>query len=187
MNFLTMFLLLGVVIAAALFGVFFIILEIYVGIIGHYKGAPFVRSKKDRIRAMMELARITPDMRVVDLGSGDGSILIEAAKHGAVATGVEFNPFLVRYSQWRVRRAGVGDRVTVIKGNLFAYSLRDTDVLFLYLLPKTLKDLAPRLKKELKPEARIISNGFLVSDWEVAEEKNNVRLYVNRPAVLRVS
>jgi tRNA A58 N-methylase Trm61 len=177
MSMLTIFVLLGTAVFAALFGVLFIILEMYVGIIGYYKGAPFVRSKKDRIRTMIELARIRPGMRAVDLGSGDGSIVIEAAKQGSIAVGVEFNPFLVWYARFRARRAGVADRVTIIKGDLFVYPLDNADVLFLYLLPRTLVSLAPKLKTELKPKARIISNAFAFPDWKPIEERNDVRVY----------
>ena len=167
--------LLAIILAIA--GAFFLTLEIYVGVIGHFKGAPFVRSRKDRIATMIELARIGPGMRVVDLGSGDGSILIAAAKQGAIAAGVEFNPFLVAYSRFRARRAGVGNKVHIIKGDLFNYPLAQTDIVFLYLLPKTLRTLESKLRKELKPSARIISNAFLLADRTPIEEKNDVRVY----------
>ena len=165
-------------IVIAVFSVLFITLEIYVGIIGRLKGAPFVRSKPERIRTMIELAGITKDMHVVDLGSGDGSIVIEAARAGANATGVEMNPFLIPYSRWRAARARVQDRTTFIRSDIMNYSLCDTDAVFVYLLPGLLSRMRAKLSQELKPGSRVISNGFPIQDWTPTKEKNDVFLYM---------
>ena len=161
----------------AIFSILFITLEFYVGIIGRIKGAPFVRSKPERIRTMIELASITKDTRVVDLGSGDGSIVIEAARFGAIATGIEMNPFLIPYSRWRARRACVQDRTAFIRSDIMHYSLRDTDTVFVYLLPGVLSRMRAKLILELKPGSRIISNGFRIPDWTPIQEKDSVFLY----------
>lgn len=155
----------------------FVVIEIYVGVIGHIKGAPFVRSKQDRIETMMELAGIRPGMRVVDLGSGDGSVLIAAARLGASATGVEFNPFLVAYSRWKIKKIGLFDRITVVKKDFHSYPLYDADAVFVYLLPKALAIIAPRLDAELRPGASVVSNAFALPGWTPVAEKNSVRMY----------
>lgn len=160
-----------------IFSVFFITLEIYVGIIGRLKGAPFVASRPRQIAGMIDLADIKEGMRVVDLGSGDGSILIAAAQRGAIATGVEMNPFLVPYSRWRARRAGLQDRITFVRGNIKDCPIGDMDVVFLYLLPSLLAKINAKLSSELKPGARVISNGFPIANWTPILCKDGIFLY----------
>lgn len=173
----------GLILAAFLaiilgiFSVLFITLEFYVGVIGYIKGAPFVASKPERIKTMIDLANIKQGMRVVDLGSGDGSILIAAARRGAYAVGIEMNPFLIPYSRWRARRAGMQDRTMFIRGDIKDYPLRDVDVVFLYLLPSLLSKISTKLSSELKPNALVISNGFPILSWTPIGEKNGVFLY----------
>ncbi|MDP3770028.1 MAG: methyltransferase domain-containing protein [bacterium] len=161
----------------ALFAIAFFLLELYVGVIGDLKGAPFVPSKPNRVKTMIELANITQGTRVIDLGSGDGSILIKAAMAGAIATGIEINPFLIPYSRWRARRAGVQHSVTVIRGEINNFPIDQADVIFLYLLPKFLVKLKSKLAAELKPGALVISNAFPVPGWTPIQEKNGVFLY----------
>lgn len=160
-----------------LFGMVFFIFEVYVIIIGHLKGGPFIRSAKKRIATMLELAAIQPGERVVDLGSGDGTLVLEAARRGAYATGVEINPFLVWYTRLRIKKAGLSGRASVIRGDLWRYPLSDTDVVLLYLLPSTMEKLKEKLARELPPHARIVSNAFILPDWTPAVEKNSVFLY----------
>lgn len=161
-----------------LFAIVFFIFELYVGVIGSFKGAPFVPSKPHRIKTMIELANIIPGTKIIDLGSGDGAILIEAARSGAMATGVEMNPFLIPYSRWRARRAGVQNRVTIIKGDISNFSIGHADVIFLYLLTKSLVKLKAKLAAELKPGTRVVSNGFEIPGWTPVQEKDGVFLYV---------
>ena len=161
----------------AIFSVLFITLEFYVGIVGRIKGAPFVASKPDRIRTMVALANIREGMRAIDLGSGDGSIVIEAARLGAIATGVEMNPFLVPYSRWRARRAGVHQRTTFIRGEIKNVPLHDADVIFVYLLPNLLARISKKLSSELKTGTHVISNGFPIHGWTPIQKKDGVFLY----------
>lgn len=146
-------------------------------IIGDIKGAPFTKSSPVEIQTMLNFAAIRKNELVFDLGSGDGTILIEAAKRGANAIGTELNPFLVWYSQLRVKHSGYSDKVSIRWGNLKKISLKDADVLFFYLLPNTVRNLKEKFSRELKVNARIISNGIPISGWTPIREKNNVFLY----------
>lgn len=174
----------GIILAAilaiilAIFSVLFIALEYYVGVIGCIKGAPFVASKPGRIKTMIELADLKEGMAVVDLGSGDGSIVIAAAQQGARATGIEMNPFLIPYSRWRARRGRVESRTTFIRDDIRNYPLGDIDVVFLYLLPPLLVKIKSKLLSELKPGSFIISNAFPVPGLAPHKEKDGVFLYV---------
>lgn len=153
---------------------FFIILEFSVIIVSHYRGAPFVRSRKDRIESMFELADIKAGEFVVDLGSGDGTLVVKAAKLGARAHGVEVDPFLVSYSRWKTR---IYKNAKIERENIYNYPLRNADVIFVYLLPETLDKIKGKLEREAKPGTRIISNAFPIPGWIPAKEKNNVFLY----------
>jgi len=163
--------------AIILFAVLFLIFEIYVVVIGQLKGAPYVSSDRKKIELMLELAGIRPDELVVDLGSGDGSLVREAASRGARAVGIEVNPFLVYYSRWRIKRSGLAEKAQIIHGDLRRYPLQEADALFVYLLPKTLLKLKEKFIKELKPGARIISNGFPIPGWHPQLSKNGVFRY----------
>lgn len=160
-----------------LFGCFLIIVGIYTYVIGNIKGALFLPSNRQQIKTMIELAQIKEGTRVVDLGSGNGAVIFEAVRHGAIATGVEFNPFLVYYSRWRAKQKKLSSRITIIKGNIMDYPLHDVDVVFLYLLPKFVAKISDKLRLELPRGARIISNSFPLPGWPIVEQKNGIFLY----------
>lgn len=155
--------------------VFFIL---YAVVIGSLMGAPYVRSKKEKIARMLAYARITPEDRVVDLGSGDGSLVIAAAAAGAGAViGVEMNPLLVWYSRIRIRRAGFQGRARIIRGNFYTTPLRSTDVLMLYLWPSTLDNLREKMERELEAGSRVVSNAFPVAGWTPVRHEDGVFVY----------
>lgn len=138
------------------------------------KGAPYVRSHDDKIKTIIELWRIKPDEVVVDLGSGDGSLLIASARAGAVCRGIEINPFMVWHSRRLIRKAGFAHRITIAKENFFITSLRDADVVFVYLWPHTTQQLIEKFTSELKPTARVISNLFPIPQWTPYEERDMI-------------
>lgn len=133
------------------------------------RGAPFLATRTDRVKTALMLANIQPGEQVIDLGSGDGRFVIAAAKRGAQAMGYEINPWLV----WQSRRRGA----TVIWGSLWQADLSKFDVVFLFFLPVHLPNLEQKLRKELKPGARVVSVAFPLPTWEIAETDNNVYLY----------
>lgn len=143
------------------------------------KGAPYVRSRRDRIDTMIELADIREGTRVLELGSGDGTLVARAAELGAISEGIEINPFLVWYSRRKVRRARVAGRASFLRANIFKISLaaKKPDVVFLYLLPGTLKKLREKLCAELPPGTRVISNAFRIEGLEPVAQENNVYVY----------
>ena len=169
---------LGLVVVPVLFAVIFLIFEIYVVIIGHIKGAPYVRSSRKKIDAMITMAEIRPGEVVIDLGSGDGSLLIESAKKGARVIGIDINPFLCAYARWRIRRNGLAKRITVICGDFRNYPLKDADIVFVYLWPETLALLKNKFIQELKPGARIVSNAFRIPELHEIKKQNGVFCYI---------
>lgn len=155
----------------------FLLLLISVTIAGHFYGAPFVPSKRRKIGVMLDLASIVPGEKVVDLGSGDGSVILGAARRGAAAVGVEINPFLVWFSRTRAKFQHLDDAAKVVRGNLKDYDLKGTNVVFIYLWPSTIESLKEKLQHELAPGARIVSNDFPINGWPAILEKENVYLY----------
>lgn len=167
-----------VAIALLLLALLFTLLEIYVTIIGDLKGAPFVPSNRKKVNIMLELADLKSGEKVIDLGSGNGKILIEAAQKGCRAIGVEINPFLVLFSRIRNRLFKLNHLIKIEKKDLRCYPLTDFDAVFIYLLPKTMSKIKKKLEIELKPGARIISNAFPFPDWEPVQQKDRVFLYI---------
>ena len=143
------------------------------------KGAPFVKSRQDRIETMLKLAEIQPGMRVLELGSGDGTLVAGAAKLGAIAQGIEINPFLVWYSRRKTRKAGLADSTTFLCANIFNISLAEKkpEILLLYLLPGTLAKLREKLVAELPTGTRIISNAFRIDGLTPVAQENSVYVY----------
>lgn len=163
--------------AFAVFTIFISLFQIYAFAIGHWRGAPFVSSSKEQIRVMLRLADIKPEDTVMDLGSGNGTLLMEATKKGSRAIGIEMNPFLVWYSRFRIRHSDFKSAITIHRGDLYRFPLHSADVVFLYLLPHTVADLRKKLSEELKPGSRVISNGFPILGWPVLKEESHVYLY----------
>lgn len=123
--------------------------------------APYVPTPHPIVRRMLQLADVKPGEVVYDLGAGDGRIVIEAAREfGAYGVGVELDPGRYSKIQERVRRLGLKEQVTVLHQSYYDTSLRDADVVTLYLLPKTNLRLRWRFLSELKPTARIVAHDY---------------------------
>ena len=124
------------------------------------------------VEKMLDLAKVTPRDYVVDLGSGDGRNVIAAAKRGARALGVEYNPDMVELSKRMAAKEGVSGKATFVQGDMFEADISQATVLALFLLTDNLNKLAPKFL-ELKPGTRIVSNGFQISDWHVDETQKS--------------
>ena len=130
---------------------------------------PYVQTPNEVAIEMLRLARVEGSDIVYDLGSGDGRLVIAAARDfGARGVGIEIDPRLVAQSAESARRAGVGERVTFREGDLFQTDLSDATVVTLYLSPELNLRLRPKLLRELRPGARIVSHAFDMGDWAPA-------------------
>jgi cyclopropane fatty-acyl-phospholipid synthase-like methyltransferase len=129
--------------------------------------APFVASPEDVVDRMLELAAVTRDDVVLDLGSGDGRIPIRAAlKYGARGIGVEIDPRLVEEAKANARKAGVEHLVEFRLEDAMQTDVSSATVVTLYLLSSSNAKLRPMLEKQLKPGARIVSHAFSMGrDW----------------------
>lgn len=128
---------------------------------------PYVATPYPVVRAMLRLARTKKSDIVYDLGCGDGRILIEAAKtYGAHGIGVDNNAERIREAQEIARKEGVSHLVSFRVGDLYDVNLQAATVVTLYLLPEVNLKLRPKLQKQLKPGARIVSHSFDMGDWK---------------------
>jgi SAM-dependent methyltransferase len=117
--------------------------------------------------AMLKLAKVTSEDVVYDLGSGDGRIVIAAAKkYGARGVGVELDPELIKKANRNAQKAGVADRVTFVQADLFKTDFSDATVVTLYLSNSINQRIASILQRQLKPGARIVSHRFDMGDWK---------------------
>jgi len=129
------------------------------------KDVVWVPTAPEVVEKMLDLAKVTPADVVMDLGSGDGRNIIAAARRGAHAIGVEYNPDLVVLSQQRAKDAGVADRATFVQGDMYKTDLSKASVLMLFLTPEVLDEMADKFLA-MKPGTRIALNTFPVTDWE---------------------
>lgn len=121
---------------------------------------------------MLDMADVGPGDYVIDLGSGDGRILIAAARdRGARGIGIEIDPVLVREATANAAAAGIADRVTFKAQDLFETPLAEADVVTMFLLPEVNLKLRPRLLAQLKPGARVVSHVFDMGDWRPDETR----------------
>jgi SAM-dependent methyltransferase len=145
--------------------------------------APYVVTDYDVVDAMLALAGVRPDDYVVDLGSGDGRILIAAARsNGARGLGVDIDPARIREAEANARAARVSDRVQFRRQDLFQTPLREADVVTLYLTQDVNLRLRPRLLAELRPGTRVVSHEFNMGDWRPDQRQRigsaNIYLWV---------
>src|SRR5262245_10847769 len=129
------------------------------------KDVIWVPTPQALVDKMLDLAKLTPQDVLMDLGSGDGRTVITAAKRGAKATGIEYEPEMVALSQRRAAEEKVTDRATFVKQDLFQTDLSQATVITMFLLPQINLDLRPKIL-DLKPGTRVVSNTFTMGEWQ---------------------
>jgi hypothetical protein len=137
--------------------------------------APYVATSKPVRDVMLRVAEPLQGKNVLELGSGDGSLCIEAAQHGAIATGIELNLVLVLLSRFRAMRAKVAPKF--ICRDFFGVRWPDSDIVFVYLLPRILPKIEERLRQTMKPGTMIVSHGFRFPGLHLERQEGNVLVY----------
>ena len=141
------------------------------------KDVVWVPTPQATVDRMLDLTKVTPKDFVIDLGSGNGITVITAAKRGATAMGVEFNPDMVTLARRLASKAGVSAKATFVQGDLFEVDLSKATVITLFLLPEINERLRPKLL-DLKPGTRVASNTFDMGDWQPDARATCRRLHV---------
>ena len=132
------------------------------------KDVVWVPTPQVLVDKMLDLAKVTPQDYVIDLGSGDGRTVITAAKRGARALGIEYNPNMVEVSKANAAKEGVSDKATFMNADLFETDFSKATVITMFLLPSINLTLRPKLL-EMKPGTRLVSNSFDMGEWRPEE------------------
>lgn len=139
---------------------------------------PYTPSLPARIETILKLIKIKPGQRVVDLGSGDGRLLVATAKKGATAYGYEIREKYYRRSKQLIQKEGLQDKAFVYHCDFWKKDLSPFDLVFIYGIDSMMLDLAEKLKKELKNGAVVVSNGFKIPGWEIWKEEKFIYAYI---------
>ncbi len=131
-----------------------------------HRDVPFVPTPYETVEEMLKLANVGPGDYVIDLGSGDGRIVIAAGKKGAYGHGVDIDPKRISEARRNAEKAGVDDKVLFVEGNLFETDFSKATVVTMYLLNSVNMKLRPHMLDKLKPGTRLVSYYFNMSDWE---------------------
>jgi precorrin-6B methylase 2 len=129
------------------------------------KDVVWVPTSQELVNKMLDMAKVTAKDFLMDLGSGDGRTVITAAKRGATAVGIEYNPDMVELSKKNAVNEGVTDKASFMKADLFETDLSKATVITMFLLPEINIRLRPKIL-DLKPGTRVVSNSFTMEDWE---------------------
>lgn len=143
-------------------------------------GSPWHPLLPGSIREILEFSEIQPGEKIYDLGSGDGRVLIHAARHfGAVGVGLEIDPLKVWVSRKLARWAEVSDRVKIERKNFNDFDFRDADIIYVYLTHQALDHLIPKILPYLKPSTRIVSYRFCLRNMQPCKinTKQNIFMY----------
>jgi precorrin-6B methylase 2 len=132
------------------------------------KDVVWVPTSQVLVDKMLDMAKVTPQDYLMDLGSGDGRTVITAAKRGTKAMGIEYNPDMVELSRKNAIAAGIGERATFVKADLFETDFSQATVITMFLLPQINLRLRPKIL-DMKPGTRVVSNTFTMEDWEPEE------------------
>lgn len=165
-----------------LFSIFFFIFS-FLNIFSLLFGAPFVKSKKNARKEMLKVARIQKGDIIFDLGSGDGTLLIEAVKNYNFkkAYGIEINPILVLISKIKIIFKGLQNKIEIKQGDFLKEDLNKATIILVYLWPKVQRKLEKKFKKELKPGTQIVSNAFPFQNLPLKKEiRLSNRFFIRR-------
>ncbi len=171
-------LLLIIIIIAGIFLLFEVkrlIVRLYITLQGPF----FAPTSHERVEQVIKLAKLKKGMKIADLGSGDGRILIGLVKNhpDVTATGIELDPKYVKLATKNVEKAGLSDRIKIRHASFWEVNLSEFDVITMYCVQRFMGKLEKKLKKEIKKSCRVISVFFQFPTWSPTEKLGDIRLY----------
>jgi len=140
-------------------------------------GAPYVASQQSDIEKIIEVAQVEIGQKAVDLGAGDGSIIIALAKKGVETHGYEINPVLVAKAHRKINELGLGRKAFMHQSNFWHQDISPFDVIIIYGISFAMGRLEKKLEKEAKSGAKIISNYFALPHWQPLKKEGRIYLY----------
>ena len=141
------------------------------------RGAPYAPLGKQKIATMLSLLNVKRFEKAVDLGSGDGRLVITLAKKGAIAYGYEINPLLVLIAKWKIKKLRLEKNAHIYLGDFWGQNLSSFDIVTVYLAPHSMKAVESKLRRELKPNARVAVNYFPFPTWSPKKTLEKIYLY----------
>jgi 2-polyprenyl-3-methyl-5-hydroxy-6-metoxy-1,4-benzoquinol methylase len=142
-----------------------------------YKGAPFIPTKREGVEKILSLIEKRPGLKVADIGSGDGRILIALAKQGIEAHGFEINPFLVWWSRYKIRQNKLDHLAKTHWQDLWKADLSSFDIVIVFGVVYIMGRLERKLDEELEPGSKVISLGFQFPNWVHKEKHGSIYVY----------
>ena len=141
------------------------------------RGPFYVPTKRNYVPHIVNFLSLRPGEKAVDLGSGNGRLLIALAEAGAVAHGYEHNPLLVWCSRWNIKRAGLKGKAFVHTANFWNVDVSAFNAVVIYGIPYIMPKLEEKLRRELRPGARVVAHSFPFPTWQQVETYKRVYLY----------
>lgn len=155
---------------------------------GFFRGPFYAGTDADRLRNVLKLADLKSTDHLIDLGAGDGRIVIAAAQAGARATGIEINPIYLCRARRALKAAGITpNQAKILFGDFWEHNLSTYSVVVIYGIGYMMERLARKLARELKPGTRVISVYFKLPTWKLLAEKGDVRYYVVPDSLPKIS
>lgn len=154
-----------------------IILMVFTFFLPVFGGAPYVPTPTKRVKKMLEMAELKPGETLIDIGAGDGRILIEAGKSGAQAIGYEIDPLLVYLTRRKIKKLGLEKRVRIFWRSFWKADLKSADVVTFYGITGIMGKMEKKLLSELKPGARVASYIFPFPKWQEEKKEDGIYLY----------
>lgn len=142
---------------------------------------PYVDTTGERVAQMVRFSDVKPGQKTLDLGSGDGRVVIAMAKTGAFAHGIEIDPERGNTSRSAIHQAGLVDKASIETGSFWQHNLAPYDIITIYGVTSMMKNMQQKIWDEAKPGCKIISNYFQFPDWQEKDEQNSVYVYVMEP------
>ena len=139
---------------------------------------PYVGTPEEKLVIMMRFASVKPGQKSVDLGAGDGRVVIAMARAGAIATGFEIQQKYVRRAKMHIAEAGLEEKASVSEADFWQIDLSVYDIVTIYGMEMIMEQVEEKLRKELRKGTIVLSNGFPLPGWKIKKEENHVDLYI---------
>jgi len=155
----------------------FLLYIIYLLVYSMLKGAPYAPIHKEHLPVMLKLLKIKKGEKAVDIGAGDGRIVIALAKAGAEAHGFEINPLLVLWAYWNIFLSGTRGKAHIHLKNFIKADFSEFDIFTTYLTQFGMKNVEKKLITEAKPSARLAADFFQLPNWKASKHEGTIYLY----------
>lgn len=161
-----------------------LVLDVYL-VASILRGAPYAPTKPKAIKIMLKALAINADDKSIDIGSGDGRLVIALAQAGAEAHGYEINPLLVWWSRVKIKRAGLENKAFIHQQSFWKTNFGDYSIVTVFGMTHIMKELSEKFQKELPVNAKIAANTFTLPNWKPDFEHKGIYIYTKRNATAK--